>query len=555
MTLLEPEFQPIQLRLDQLIARRAMWDTHWQDVDDIVWPDSGGFTTKRTPGQKVAYNVYDPTAALDLEKFAAVMETLLTPRGGKWHKLRASDEELNKDTKVQRWFEDVTNILFTVRNDPQAAFYSQKHEGYKSLGAFGNECLFVAENPEGGIVYKNCHIGRVYVEIDNQGRVDTIFFVYPLSAKAAVQQFGADLLKAKAPKVFNMLERRPFEEADFLHVVSPRYGGYDPERADIEGMPWQSIDVSMLDRSIMALGGYRENPYIYSRYTVNPTEHYGRGPAMLVLPAIKVLQEMEKTHLRAGHKVADPPLLVYDDDIFGTGQKTIRLMPGGANYGGLDDQGRELIKPLHTGARLDITEGMMDKKREQIDEAFLVPIFQVLVDNPNMTATQALLIAQQQGMLQAPIIGRQQTESLGPLIQRELSILLRQGKLPPMPEVLAEAEGDYRIEYESEATHQARSGEVVAITRTLEVMAPMIEANPGLLRVMKDEDAFRRVADISGVAPDLVNTEEEMEEIHEAQAEAAEQQQAAEAFPGTARGVKDLATAAEALPPEAVAAP
>ncbi len=54
---------------------------------------------------------------------------------------------------------------------------------------------------------------------------------------------------------------------------------------------------------------------MWSRYTLNPSEINGRGPAMLVLPDIQTLQEMEKVFMRSGHKVADPPILAADDGV------------------------------------------------------------------------------------------------------------------------------------------------------------------------------------------------------------------------------------------------
>ena len=242
--IVELDFQKISARLDQLKSRRANWDSHWQKVEDLIWPNSGGFTTDRSPGERTAQRIFDSTASLDLEKFAAVLEFFLTPRGGKWHKLVPSIPELRKDNDVKRWFDRVNEILFTVRNEAKAAYYSQKHEGYKSLGAFGNECLFIDANPEGGIRYKNCHVGRVYVEVNQHGLIDTIFFLFPLSAKAALQQFGSEVLMTQLPKVFNMLDKLPFNETDFLHIVSPRTDR-DSERIDPLNKPWQSIMVGM----------------------------------------------------------------------------------------------------------------------------------------------------------------------------------------------------------------------------------------------------------------------------------------------------------------------
>jgi hypothetical protein len=51
-----------------------------------------------------------------------------------------------------------------------------------------------------------------------------------------------------------------------------------------------------------------------------------------------------------------------------------------------------------------------------------------------MTATEVLKRSQEKSMLLTPLVARQQNESLSPMIERELDILIRKGKLPPIPE-------------------------------------------------------------------------------------------------------------------------
>ena len=125
-------------RLNELEGRRHNWDSHWQEVAERVWPAADEFLTSRGVGEKRSTKIYDATAAMALEKFAAALESMLTPRAHKWHSLRSTDENLNRDPAVKVWFEEVARIMFQARNSPNAGYYSQMHEGYKSLGAFGN---------------------------------------------------------------------------------------------------------------------------------------------------------------------------------------------------------------------------------------------------------------------------------------------------------------------------------------------------------------------------------------------------------------------------------
>jgi hypothetical protein len=543
----ERDVDGIIKRFEDLKVQRATWDTHWQEIAELVWPAADEFfSVKREPGEKRQQKVYDATAQLSLEKFAAVLESMLTPRAQQWHKLRASDEDLNKNASVKAWFEEVNALLFRMRNRPEAAYYSQKHEGYKSLGAFGNDCLFIDELEGGGIRYKFCHIGQVYIQTNHHGQVDTIYRLYEMTAKAAEQQWGSALPE----KIANALKEHPWRKFEFLHCVMPRPEA-DPERMDSEGMPWVSLYIGVQDKRVIEDSGYHEMPYMYSRYTVNPIEMYGRSPSMMVLPAIKMVQEMQKTFIRAGHKVVDPPLLVHNESTLGLGSKRVRLKPGGVNYGGVDSRGKPLVLPLNTGARLDLTEGMLEKEREVIKEAFLVPLFRIFADeNQKITATEVLVRAQEKGQQLAPVVGRQQSEMLGPQIEREVNILDRQGLLPELPTALIEARGEYEIEYETDAMRFQRSGQLSGTDRTLERAMALAAFDPSAIRILKADEVIRLSAEIEGAPSKILRTPEELEEVEAAAAEAEQAQAQLEQGAQAAAAAKDLAQAQAAAGPQ-----
>jgi hypothetical protein len=213
------------------------------------------------------------------------------------------------------------------------------------------------------------------------------------------------------------------------------------------------------------------------------------------------------------------------------------------NYGGVDAQGRPLVVPLQTGARLDLTEAMLEKEREVINDAFWVTLFRILVDQPQMTATEALIRAQEKGQLLAPAVGRQQSEMLGPQIHREFNILGRQGYLPELPQILVEAEGEYEISYESPATRFQRSEELVGVQRTLEIAAPFMQLDPNIMSIFKPEEIIRLAAEINGAPTDILRTPDEMEELVAQQQQQAQQQQMLEALSQAAPAVKDLSQA------------
>ena len=83
--------QEVVKRYERLKGDRGTWEEHWEEVADRVLPRySETFQTPDsgiTRGEKRTEKMFDSTAALALERFAAVMESMLVPRNQKWHRL------------------------------------------------------------------------------------------------------------------------------------------------------------------------------------------------------------------------------------------------------------------------------------------------------------------------------------------------------------------------------------------------------------------------------------------------------------------------------------
>lgn len=532
-------------RLELLTSQRAVFDAHWREIAQRVLPRADHFRTNRQPGDKRTELVFDATAGLALERFAAAMESMLTPRTQRWHKLRCADEALNDSPAVRAYLDEVTQILFSVRYSPGANFASQANEVYMSLGAFGTGGIFVDELVGQGIRYRSVPLSEMYVAENHQGVIDCVFRRLSMTVRQFAQRFGRDKLTDRQK---GALEKHPDQLMDVIHAVQPRddveYG-----KRNFKGMAWASCYVNVESRDVVDEGGYRAMPYAIGRYVTGPKETYGRSPAMTVLPDIKMLNEMSKTVIRAAHKQVDPPLLLQDDGAL----QAFDLRPGALNFGGVDEQGRQLVHPLQTNARVDIGLEMMDQRRKVINDAFLVTLFQILVEAPQMTATEAMLRAQEKGALLAPTMGRQQSEFLGPLIERELDILAHAGMLPPMPREMIQSGGEVDVDYVSPLNRAQRADEGVAILRTLESITPLAQIDPSVMQVFDPQAVARELAEINGVPQKVLRTPEQLEAM---QARADAQQQAAallQAAPVVGRTARDLAQAqslASAAPPQ-----
>lgn len=521
---------------EALEAERMVWEGHWRQILRRVLPRQDDIGHVRTPGSSRTEYIFDSTAPLALDRFAAAMEGMLAPRAETWHTLTTNNTELNKIPAVRRYFEEVTRILFAHRYAPHANFASQFHETMMSLGSIGTGAFMVDAIAGKGIGYKSIHMGEIYVAEDQHGRIDTVHRKFEFTHRQAAQKWGVDKLPERIKKG---LEKNPFEKATYLHVIRPR-ADRDVDRADYKGMPIASYYIACEGKVLMSEGGFHTMPIPVSRYLTAPRETYGRSPGMQALPDIKMVNEMAKTVLRAVHKAVDPPILMSDDGVLGR----LQTKPGGLNVGGLDARGNAMVKEMTSSARIDWAVKVLETSRGAINDAFLVTLFQILVDSPDrMTATEVLERMREKGVLLAPAMGRQETELLGPCIERELDILGRGGYLPDMPGELIEAGGEYRTQYDNPLSRAQRAQQATGFTNWVAAVTPIAQV-PGGEKIMAMVDipaAARGLAQVLGVPEGWMKSEDQAAADDAAAAEAAQVQQLVDAVPAAAGAALDLA--------------
>ena len=528
-----------QIMRDQssMEVSRKTWEQHWEEVAERCLPRASGFTKKKQDGTKRNEKAIDSTPILALERFAAAMESVITPRTQTWHGLQ--NERFADDNEVQKYYEACTKILFRVRYAPQANFANQMSENYVSIGAFGNGCVFVDEVPGKGIRYICYPLQEIYFEENYQGLVDLVHRKFCLTARQAVQQFGRD----KLPDfIQNAADNSPLTKYEFIHRVWPndkvRYMNGEPIPGP-DGMPWKSVYISISGKKIVREGGYHTMPYCIARYYKSPGETYGRGPGMTALPDIKVLNEMNKETLIGAQLANRPPVLVADDGAL----DAFSLVPGSINTGAVSASGSPMAIPFNTGSQPQLGLEMMDQKRQLINDIFLVTLFQILVQNPQMTATEAMLRAQEKGQLLAPTAGRIMSEQLGPMIEREVDICARMGLFPDPPQQLLDAGMEFDIDYKSPLIRMQMSDEAAGIAQTLQMATSLAQFKPDVMGLFKYGDIMREFADINGMPRSLVVDQEEEQQMQAAQAQQQQLNNIMQAAPNLATAADKFASA------------
>lgn len=514
----------------QMQCERSNWDSLAQDTADFFCPEYADIITTKTPGMPLNDKIFESKAGEALNMWVAINNFMLTPRNRQWHKLTAKNEDIREDPKMSAYLEAKTKNIFQKRYNPRANFASQVDKFYFSDGLFGNSILFVDSDDLINIRYRNIHPKEIYFKENHQGIIDYVHRIFTLTARQAVQKFG-DKLPSKIKDDANDPIKKD-NKHDFIHCVYPN-DNYKLNLLDPLKKKFKSVYVAKNENIIISEGGYNVMPYIISRHQVALNEIYGRSPAMKILPSVKASNFMKKRIMGAADLAVSPIFISMNSvDI-----PPFIGMSGALNYGYISDNGTPAIQPLNTSGRIDYGFEMINDLRKDISTAFFMHIYDILIETPEMTATQVMQRTQEKAVILAPVIGAKQNDFLGVLIERELDIFNEMGMFDDMPKELIVEDG-IGIEYDTEMTRMMRADEGVAINQTIQSVLSLAQADPGVLDIFDIPSVIREMSLINGVPAKLLRTQEEIEEINEKKQQIAQMQQVAQMASAAAPALK-----------------
>lgn len=528
-------------RLSELKTNRGSYESWWQDIRDLVRPDTSDFQQKRTPGDSRTEKIFDGTAPQSLEELASGLQSFLTPPTEPWFELHWHKmEEIANDLEALQWLQTVRDIIHDEYKRDTANLNPALQEVYLDLGAFGTSVLNQDDTGGGAMNFRAIPLADCYMDENYNGRIDTVFRELEMSMRQLIGQFGEDAIPERLRDRDTKMANQKYT---VIHACYPR-ADRDVFGLGSNNMPFASVWIlkggnhSGTDATVLKESGYKSLPYHVPRWTKIAMETYGRGPAMKCLQDIKMLNRMEFTNIKAANKLADPPLLLPHDGYM----MPIKTAPGSLNY---KEDRESTIEQLPGPTQLPVVLEITNQKREFIRQCFFADWLRMEKEKIEMTAFEVQDRRDEKLRFLAPMLGRIMVELLSPMIDRSYQIMADANRFPEAPPSLQKP-GALKINYTSPAAQAQSGARAVQMGRYIQEIIPAAQANPEILDAVDFDEYAQKLAIARGTPLSIIRSPAAILEIRENRQRQEQMAAMAGAAEPVSKAVKNIAEANEA---------
>lgn len=523
--------------LGRLSNNRKPLECVWQNIMEMIDP-ANAFITKKYSAKKVwNEKIYSTTAQRALPKFVAAMQSTVTPNNQRWHRLTAPLYRLKDKQNITSWYEKLTDALFEMRYRPNAGFNKSIIKIWQGYGKLGLGVLFVDEDKDGdGATYEEVNIKDFYPVLYRNGTIKNCFRKITKGGWEICETLKSKGIEPKEvipAATWNKIEANKFCELNLIHVVCKlskdeieKYKSVIPHNDGTKSVVKYRYKSFLIlndinEPAVLDSGMFFTCPYMFTRYQELDYDIYSNSPSLEALPDIKMLQRIRKSTIEAAEKAVDPPLLARNDAAFGG------LMPvaGAIMAGTLDNEGREMLKPLQTGDNTRLGVEMEELLNKGIEDFYLVPLYMMYYQEGKMTATEINQRAMERAMIMSINVFPIENELLDPMVARELDIMQRQGKLPSgMPDELKELmESDEpfaAVQYEGEQHKAQELIKANGIAATMQAAVGLSNFDRHIPLAFKAYKCLTTMASANGMPANHLLDEDEYENMSKQQAAA-----------------------------------
>lgn len=534
-----------QRRLEDLKSKRTRWESHWQDLADFIAPKRyrRNETDDERAGDKARHRIVDNAGGFALRTLASGLHSGITSPARPWFRLTTMDPDLREVGSVKTWLATCEMRMRHVM--ASSNMYNAFHTGYGDLGLFGQSAALMYRDPIDYITVQQLVHGEFWLACDHRGRVSTLYRRCRMTAEQMVGRFGYKNVSRSVQHMYDKGNKD--ERVTVYHAVEPRMDR-NPNLPDKRNMAFLSNyweDGADEDR-LLEESGFKDNPIIAPRWAVVGNDDYGQSPAMEALPDVKMLQKEQTQKLEGIDKIVRPPM---------KGPTSLKnepksLLPGSITY--VDDpNGNGFTPVMQVNLRLAELAADIQETRERINRAFYADLFLMLANMEGVQPRNQLEISERKEeklLALGPVLERMYAEQLNPAIDITFNSMMESGILPEPPrELQQDGARELKVDFISTLAQAQKAVSTGSIERVAGFIGNLAGGKPEVLDKFDADQAVDEYADMVGVPPSIILSDDRVAEIRKQRLEQAQQQQQMQQMAAVAPAVRDGAQAAQIL--------
>ena len=529
----------------QMMVERSSFFSHWQEIDQYLCARRTRFyTTDVDRGNRRNLSIINSTGTHAWHTLRSGMMSGFTSPSRPWFRLTTQDPDLAKFEPVKEWLYDCTWLMSDVFL--RSNVYNSLPTVYGDMGGFATAAMMVMEDFDRVIHTQVFVLGSYYLLNDSKLRVNGFMRDFRLTVRQVVEQFVWDeetktMDWNKASSVVRTLWDGGSTEGwiELCHAVLPnpkwngrtltekKYLSIYYERGAV-GSQWSPNTVDshkLLDRQ-----GFDRFRILAPRWEVSGEDIYGTYcPGMEALGDIQGLQVYERQKAKALEKSINPPMV---------GPSTLRnqkatVVPGDITF--IDSRdGQQKFEPAYIiQPNFQELEAIMREHENRIKKSFHEDLWLVVsnLDKGNVTAEEIRALQNEKLQEIGPVVDRLNQDLLDPLVEITFEIMMKQGRIPPIPQVLAKR--PLKIEYTSiiaQAQKALGAGSIEQFTGYVMKIQEMKPNDPSAVDKFNPDEAIEHYGDFLTIPPGIVRDDDSVKKLRAQRAQAqAKAQQLAQA--------------------------
>lgn len=509
------EVQHISRRLRSLKQIREPFEDVWMELSSTILGYRGVFNdnTGKTRERKIDTTIVNNTASIASTVLASGLMGGVSSPSKPWVNFVVSSIEMMESTEVRIWLEKVEKIVSMVMS--KSNIYNSIHTLYTELGVFGTGALGIFEDYD-KVIRTECYTaGTYYIDINQDGIVDTFYREFIMTGTDIINKFGED----KLPVGFQSSGTIDKDQVKFkiIHAIEPNKSRNMDSKLSKDKKftstyiyyenagSYGDYNNQMKNGKVLMKSGYDEFPIMVARWDVIPGDVYGgMCPGIRSIGDTKMLQSVEDLVYTGIEKQVNPALV--------TGPSIGNIPDDGVQAGdiievdNLSEAGARSVYDV----RIDVSHAVanIEKIEFRIKTAFYENLFLQMLssDRREMTASEVDVRSNEALITLGPVLTRLHNELLDPLTDRVFNIIARAELLPDAPDELSGHE--LQVEYVSTLAKAQKADVSQTIERTAAFVAGLSEAFPNARHKFDELQAIDEFSKAESVPPKIIRSNE-----------------------------------------------